>query len=55
MREEGGMECVTDLLQRYGGKASSERERGELGVSKLLTTDIDHSSKGYHRQVAFRM
>ena len=32
-----------------------ERERGELGVSKLLTTDIDHSSKGYHRQVAFRM
>ena len=32
-----------------------EREREELGVSKLLTTDIDHSSKGYHRQVAFRM
>ena len=38
-----------------GGGSEKEREREELEVSKLLTTDIDHSSKGYHRQVAFRM
>ena len=38
-----------------GGGRKREREREELGVSKLLTTDIDHSSKEYHRQVAFRM
>ena len=38
-----------------GREREREREREELGVSKLLTTDIDHSSKGYHRQVAFRM
>ena len=40
---------------RGGGGREKEREREELGVSKLLTTDIDHSAKGYHRQVAFRM
>lgn len=46
MRVEGG---------GGGGGRDKEREREELGVSKLLTTDIDHSSKGYHRQVAFHM
>lgn len=47
MRVEGG--------GGEGGGRKREREREELGVSKLLTTDIDHSAKGYHRQVAFRM
>ena len=42
-------------MNEGGGGGGKERERGELGVNKLLTTDIDHSSKGYHRQVAFRM